>query len=211
MKKISRFQKILSICVVSVAIFLPLLLWAVWISMSNESKFEILFSLSNPAYQIASETHKSAEQLTDWQSFEEWIQSNVKCENDFLRDVQDKDYIELVKSMGVVGDQFEFNEPTDANWQLPNPVSVFGFQTSNLHFEFSSGSYFEVEVNASVAQVAKAIGARNVPLYMYNQISADAVIFKSQPVIENGYPDLIFVRSSDNKKTSWIGCRSFDT
>jgi hypothetical protein len=80
-----------------------------------------------------------------------------------------------------------------------------------LHFWADSGSAFEVEVDASMDQIANAIRAKSIPLYLYKDISYNFVIFKSQPTVEFTTPDLLFVRSSNNKKNTWVGCRSFDS
>jgi hypothetical protein len=210
MKKLTRFKKLI-VGTVVVVIVLPLILWIIFINLTNDAQRKLLFVISDYTYQTGNDTSKRVEKVIDWQTFERWVQANVNCEADFVSDSQNKEFLDLIVSLGVKGDMDLPDGPTDTTWLLPRPVIVSGFQSNKLHFWADSGSTFEVEVDASLDRIANAIGAKSIPLYLYKDISYNAVIFKSQPTVEFTTPDLIFVRSSNNKKNSWVGCRSFDS
>ena len=148
--------------------------------------------------------------LQGWGQFESWVGANVRCQQGFVAQVQDRGFLASLKQLGVpVASTLPDGPPEDV-WILNRPISVLGYQTRTIHYWADSGSEFYVALAASPQQLIRQLGASSLPRQLKKEDRYVAGVWMQKRSPANPYPPLMFIRAGKTADQTEVGCRTFD-
>lgn len=150
--------------------------------------------------------------LQDAAALERWVRGSLDCSADFLEGLQNRAYIERLKSLGVkLTTEWQEGDIPEGEFDLPKPVMFAGQPVAHVNYWADSGAEFYGSIAASPEDVAKALQANPVPAKKRRAFDERtvAVRFMPKPKGESHAPAIFVRRSEDGKKTE-AGCRYFD-
>jgi hypothetical protein len=147
--------------------------------------------------------------IQDFPALTTWITDNLKCSGEFVTEVQDNQFLDQIKKLGVTMKDIESDGPPSGTWVLPQKIKIYGFDADTISYWGDSGSEFAIEVHATPEQLKKAMKAHALP-DMIKKDGYYAGIQTEKPTTDNPYPNLIYIAATDNKDISMVGCRTYD-
>jgi len=151
--------------------------------------------------------------LPDNAALERWVVASLDCQADFLEGLQNRIYIERLKTLGVkFTTEWQEGDIPDGEFDLPKPVTFAGQPVTHIHYWGDSGAEFYGVVAAPPADVAKALQATPVPVknrHDFDDRTVAVRFARTKPKGESLAP-AVFVRRSEDGKQVEVGCRYFD-
>ncbi|WP_374349435.1 hypothetical protein [Chitinimonas sp.] len=146
--------------------------------------------------------------ISDWASFGRWVDKNVRCESDFMAQVQDKATLRKIRKFGIAANLEPEGTPDD-HWAITRELKVFDSQVEEIRFEGDSGSHFLVKLAVAPETLVARGGATPPPPELYDQPAIVGMLFTRRPHLHDPGPDAIIVSDAGEGK-SYIGCRTYD-
>lgn len=163
-----------------------------------------LATLAFPAFAV--------EPPADFAAVGRWVVDSANCNAEFLDGLQDRKFIERLKSLGITFQtDWQEGDIPEGEFTTPQPIRIAGQPATHFRYWGDSGAEFYAIVAAPAETVAKAADARPLAARWKNDFDARTVglRFTRAPEGETLAP-AIFVRRAETGGDTEVGCRLFD-
>jgi hypothetical protein len=155
----------------------------------------------------------AVEPLRDFAAVERWAADSANCRIEFLDGLQDRKFIERLKSLGVVFQtDWEEGDIPEGEFTTPQPIQIAGQPATHFHYWGDSGAEFYAVVAAPADTVASAAEAKPVAARLKKDFDERTVGMRFARAAKKGesLAPAIFVRRAEKAGETEIGCRLFD-
>jgi hypothetical protein len=149
----------------------------------------------------------------DLKDFEKWAADNLLCERNFLDDVQNVDFLNRVRQLGVtVKSEWQSGNMPEGTFQLDQPTVVAGLPIREFTYWGDSGAEFYSEVEAPTSKVAELLHLAPVTAKERKDVEPNVVAVRhvGKQTSAGRRRPAIFVRTTDKPNVSEVGCHYSD-
>jgi hypothetical protein len=154
-----------------------------------------------------------AREPRDLAAFEHWVTDNLHCRADFMADVQNRQFLDRAKALGVtVNTDWVEGYTPEGDFILPRPILIGGQPATKIRYWGDSGAEFYAIVMTPADALAKELHTRPVPKRLKQEFDAQTVGVTFVGSAKGGerLAPAVFVRHSGLAGASEVGCRYFD-